>query len=1146
MVRQLRFTLAVALLFAPLVAGATRRTPPVPASASPSAAPAPSALEAALGKAVSWRLVGPFRGGRSAAVVGLPGDSKTYYFGSTGGGVWKTQDAGATWKNVSDGFFGGSIGAVAVSEWDPNVVYVGGGEVTVRGNVSHGDGVWKSTDAGATWKHMGLDDSRHIPRLRIHPKNPDLVYAAVLGHLFGPNEMRGVYRSKDGGATWERILYVSPEVGAADLVLDPTNPRILYASTWRVKRTPYSLDSGGPGSGLWKSTDGGDHWTELSGKKGLPKAPLGIIGVTVSPTDPQNVYAIVEAAEGGVFRSRDGGETWQRTSASRELRQRAWYYSRIYADPKDAESVYVVNVNFHHSKDGGKTFSEIESQHGDHHDLWIAPEDPARMILADDGGAAVSNDGGATWSSIDNQPTAQLYRVSTDNAFPFRLLAGQQDNSALRIRYRSFAGGGIGEDDWEATSGGESGTIVADPRDPDVVYGGSYDGLLVRRNHRTNEVRQVDVWPDIPMGWGAGELKYRFQWNYPLFFSPHDPRVLYAGANVLFETRDEGATWRAISPDLTRNDKSKQGSSGGPITQDNTSVEYYGTIFCAGESPLQKGVLWTGSDDGLVHLSRDGGATWKDVTPKALPEWAMINSLEPSPFEPGGLYLAATRYKSDDFTPYLFATHDWGATWTRIDAGIDRGHFTRVIRADPERKGLLFAGTERGVYASTDDGKSWQALRLNLPIVPITDLAIRDGVLIAATQGRAFWALDDLGLIRQVTAETGKPTRRLYAPATVLRLPGGGRRGDDGPAASDVGTDPAVGAVVYYRLDEAPKKPIEIAFLDAGGKVLRKFTGEAPKKDASAEAKPAGTESGAKTAAKADVPSKDGAKSTDDVKTADAAAVPDPKAAAETKDPKDEKGTKAKKDAKAKKETKAPAEVGLNHFVWDLRLEPAADFPGMILWNGIPSGPRVPPGSYQVRLTVDGAVETVGFEVKPDPRSSASAADLTAQFDFLVAVRDKLSEVHRAVGFIRDTRGSIDALAERLEGDERKPVREAAEALGKELAAVEEALYQTKMESRQDPLNFPIRLNDKLAGVAQMAGIGNYPPTASAIAVRDELVAAIDVQLAKLREIVEKRLPAFEAQGREAGVTLLPTKLPEPPAEGAEPSPGAKAEAAGD
>lgn len=1089
----------LALLLAPLAIAADGATTSASKSGTTAAKPvAPgssdthgaSALETALGKAVSWRQIGPFRGGRSAAVTGIPADPKTYYFGATGGGVWKTIDAGATWKNVSDGFFGGSIGAVAVSEWDPNVIYVGGGEVTVRGNVSHGDGVWKSTDAGATWKLVGLADSRHIPRLRIHPKNPDLVYAAVLGHLFGPSEMRGVYRSKDGGATWERILFVSADVGAADLTFDPTNPRILYASTWRVRRTPYSLDSGGPGSGLWKSIDGGDHWTELSAKKGMPKAPLGIIGVTVSPSDPQNVYAIVEAAEGGVFRSRDGGETWALTSASRELRQRAWYYSRIYADPNDAEVVYVVNVNFHRSKDGGKTFAEIESKHGDHHDLWIAPENPARMILADDGGAAVSNDAGATWSTLDNQPTGQLYRVSTDNAFPFRLLAGQQDNSALRVRHRSFAGGGIGAADWEPTSGGESGTIVADPRDPDVVYGGSYDGLLVRRNHRTGEVRQVDVWPDIPMGWGAADLRYRFQWNYPLFFSPHDPSVLYAGANVLFETRDEGKSWRAISPDLTRNDKSKQASSGGPITQDNTSIEYYGTIFCAAESPREKGVLWTGSDDGLVHLSRDGGATWKDVTPKAMPEWALINSLEPSPFEAGGLYVAATRYKSDDFHPYLFATHDWGATWARIDKGIDAEHFTRVIRADPVKKGLLFAGTERGVYASFDDGANWQRLNLNLPVVPITDLAIRDGILIAATQGRAFWALDDLALLRQGLGEPAKAGatpaagRHLYAPAPVLRLPGGGRRGDDAGPNPGVGTDPAVGAVLYYRLEKAPEKPIELAFLGTDGKRLRTFAGEVAKKD--------------------------------------------------------EKADKEKKDPKAKKEKrepKAPQEAGLNRFVWDLRLEQAADFPGMILWNGNPSGPRVVPGRYQVRLTVDGAVETADFEVLPDPRSSANVADLTAQFDFLLSIRDKLSEAHRAIGFVRDTRGSIDALSSRLEGDDKKAVRDAAEALKKDLLGVEEALYQTKMESRQDPLNFPIRLNDKLAGVAGAAGTGDFPPTASAIAVRDELVTAIDVQLAKLRQIVAERLPAFETQAREAGITLLPTKIPDPPAGASQPVP---------
>jgi len=1110
---------AAALLSTLLALAATE---PVSSAASRKAAAAPSraaapALDKLFGKALAWRQIGPFRGGRVAAVAGIPGDAKTYYFGGTGGGVWKTSDAGGTWKNVSDGFFGGSIGAVAVSAWDPNVVYAGGGEITVRGNVSHGDGVWKSTDTGATWKHAGLLDSRHIGRIRIHPKNPDLVYAAVLGHLFGPNPMRGVYRSKDGGATWERVLHVSDEVGAADLAMDPSNPRVLYASTWRVERTPWSLESGGPGSGLWKSTDGGDHWTDLSTKKGLPAAPLGIIGVDVSASNPQNVYAIVEAGEGGVFRSKDGGETWEKTNSERSLRQRAWYYSRIYADPKDEEVAYVVNVDFLKSKDGGKTFSEVDTRHGDNHDLWIAPEDPQRMIESNDGGASVSLDGGTTWSTLDNQPTAQIYRVSTDNAFPYRLLGAQQDNSALRIRSRSFAGGGIGDRDWEETAGGESGFVVADPKDPDVVYGGSYGGYLMRLDHATGASRLINVWPDNPMGWGAAELKYRFQWNYPIFFSPHEPRTLYAAGNVLFETTDDGQTWTAISPDLTRDDKSKEGSSGGPITQDNTSVEYYGTIFAAAESPRQKGVLWTGSDDGLVHVSRDGGASWKDVTPKGLPEWALINSLEPSPYEPGGLYLAATRYKSDDFQPYLYKTSDYGATWTRIDAGIDREHFTRVVRADPVRRGLLFAGTERGLYLSWDDGASWQPFQQNLPLVPVTDLAIREGSLYAATQGRAFWALDDLPLLRQWPLAPASDEAALFTPAPVLRLRGPA----DPQPAPDAGTDPPNGVAVFYRLAKAPEKPIELAFLGAGGKVLRRFASEPPKKaDPGAEAKDAKKDAQKEdrsAEAKAGEPKKE---TPGEVK----AAGKDEKKGGEAKEAK-------KADKKGKKEKKAPAEAGLNRFVWDLRLEEADDFPGLILWNGRLAGPKVPPGRYQVRLTDGGTVETADFTVAPDPRGTSSQRDLEAQYDFLVAARDKLSAAHRAIRFLRDALGRLDGLAERMEGDDKKDLREAADALRKRLLGVEEALYQTKLESQQDPLNFPIRLNDKLAGVASVVAAGDARPTDSALAVRDELFAAIDRQLATLNEITEKDLPAFEEKAHAAGVTLLPAK----PAETAPP-----------
>lgn len=1005
-------------------------------------------IDPALLESMQWREVGPYRGGRSAAVAGIPSQPEVYYFGATGGGVWKTQDSGASWQPVSDGFFGGSIGAVAVSEWDPNVVYVGGGEKTVRGNVSHGDGVWKSNDAGKTWSHMGLDDSRHIPRIRIHPRNPDLVYAAVLGHLYGPNEQRGIYRSEDGGATWSRVYSVGPEAGAVDLAMDPTNPRILYASFWRVLRTPYSLESGGEGSGLFKSTDGGDTWTELSGNQGFPAAPLGIIGITVSPTNPENLYAIVEAEKGGVYRSRDGGETWTRTNEQRDLRQRAWYYTRIYADPASEESVYVVNVRFHHSKDGGKTFSTIDTPHGDNHDLWIDPADPLRMIQANDGGANVSNDGGKTWSPQSNQPTAQMYRVSTDNDFPYRLLGGQQDNSAIRIRSRSTQGGSITRRDWDPTAGGESGHIVAHPENPDQVYGGSYGGFLSFVDHRTGERRAVNVWPDNPMGWGAADLTYRFQWNFPIFFSPHDSGILYAAANVLFRSRDGGHSWEAISPDLTRNDASTMGPSGGPITKDNTSVEYYGTIFSALESPHEPGVLWTGSDDGLVFLSRDNGANWTNVTPDSFPEWLQINGIEAHPTEPGGLYLAGTRYKSDDFSPYLYRTLDYGTTWTRIDRGIDRQHFTRALRADPDRPGLLYAGTERGVYVSFDDGDRWQSLQRNLPIVPITDLAIKEKDLVAATQGRGYWILDDLTPLHQLDPKTAESRAALLRPRKTWRL---ATRRDDEP--ENAGTNPPVGAVIHFWLDEKALEEgdVRLEILDGTGDLIRTFT---PEPDPDAEE----------------------AESDDDPDWKD-----DPR--------------------------QLELQAGMNRFAWDLRYPRAEGFPGLVLWNRRLDGPMAVPGLYEVRLIVGESTFEEDLELVQDPRSSATREDLEAQLRFGLEARDLLTETHASLRDLRKLREQLQSLQTRHE--ESIAESELAEALQStldQLTEIEETLYQTKNQSPQDPLNFPIRLNDKLAGLLGVSQVGAYPPTVQMIAVKDALTAAIRAELDRWQTIKEQDL----------------------------------------
>jgi photosystem II stability/assembly factor-like uncharacterized protein len=1080
---------------------------------------AASAFDPALFKPLAWREVGPYRGGRSAAVEGIAAQPKTYYFGSTGGGVWKTTDGGETWKNVSDGFFGGSIGAVAVSEWDPNVVYAGGGEVTVRGNVSHGNGMWKSTDAGKTWTHIGLENSRHIPRVRVHPRNPDIVYAAVLGHLFAPSKDRGVYRSTDGGKSWQRILYANENAGAVDLVMDPTNSRVLYASTWRVRRTPYSLESGGEGSGLWKSTDGGDTWKNISRNKGLPKKTLGIIGVTVSPSNAQNVYAIMEAEDGGVFRSRDGGETWEKTNESRDLRQRAWYYSRIFADPKDEDTVYVVNVRFHKSKDGGKTFTSIRTPHGDNHDLWIASNDPLRMIEANDGGVNVTTDGGVSWTSQDNQPTAQFYRVSTDNAFPYRLLGAQQDNSAVRIRSRS-SDAGIGPRDWDVTAGGESGYIVAKPDDPDVVYGGSYGGLLTMINHRTEELRDVNPWPDNPMGHGAGDIAERFQWNYPILNSVYDNNTMYAASQHLFRSTNGGASWERISDDLTRNDPTKMGSSGGPITKDNTSVEYYGTIFALAESPVERGVLWTGSDDGLVHVSRDNGRTWTNVTPKGMPEWIMINEIDASPLDKGTAYVAATMYKSDDFRPYLYKTSDYGATWTKIVNGIPNDQFTRVIRSDKRRKGLLFAGTEQGMYVSFDDGANWQSFQLNLPIVPVTDLLLRDDDLIAATQGRGFWILDDVTPLQQLAGDLAGKNAFLFASRPAWRV---GGFGGFGRSPQGYGTNPPSGVVVNYWTDAKPGTKVKLAFLNADGSLIREFNGEVAQPVEEVKAQRAADEA-AKEAPKE--PPQQPAK-TVGVKSEGGQKENATPAAQPAAEPEEEHRGGADKD---KDENKLPdVKRGFNRFAWDLRYPEAKKFEGMILWGGGVDGPRVIPGNYTVRLTVgDGAPLTAPVVLKQDPRSAVSAADLKSQFDFLLAARDKLTEVNTQIERIRAVRAQLNDVKKRAGSDEKaKPIADAASAIDKKMTAIEEALYQTKNKSPQDPLNYPIRLNDKLAAVADSASLGDFAPTAQHRAVYAQLVQQIDVQLAQIRDVWQKDVPAFNELVKQSATPAIP--LPEEP-----------------
>ncbi|EDP70958.1 glycosyl hydrolase, BNR repeat-containing protein [Flavobacteriales bacterium ALC-1] len=984
--------------------------------------------------ALEYRLLGPFRGGRSAAVTGVPNQPNLYYFGSTGGGIWKTTNGGRQWENISDGFFGGSIGSIAVSKSDPNVMYVGGGEKTVRGNVSSGYGIWKSEDAGKTWKASGLKNSRHVPRIAVHPTNHNIVYAGVLGNIYKPTQERGVYKSTDGGKTWRKTLFSNEHAGVVDLIMDPTNPRVLYASTWRVQRTPYSLSSGGDGSALWKSTDSGETWTEISTKKGFPKGTLGIIGVTVSPINSQRVWAIIENKDkGGLYRSEDGGETWNQVNSERKLRQRAWYYTRLYADTEDVNTVYVLNVRYHKSTDGGKTFNTYNAPHGDHHDLWIAPENPKRMIIGDDGGAQVTYDGGETWSTYHNQPTSQFYRVTTDNAFPYRIYVAQQDNSTIRIPHRTD-GRAITEDDWESTAGGESAHIAVDPEDNDIVYGGSYDGFLTRVNHKTGTVRAINVWPDNPMGHGAEGMKYRFQWNFPIIFSKHNPNRLYTFSQHVHVTENEGQSWDIISPDLTRNDPEKLKSSGGPITQDNTSVEYYCTIFAAQESPLKEGLLWIGSDDGLINVTQDGGKTWTDVTPKGMPEWMMINSIEPSAFDEGTCYVAGTKYKTGDFAPYLYKTTNYGKSWTKITNGINSEHFTRVIREDPKRKGLLYAGTETGMYISFNDGRDWKPFQLNLPIVPITDLTIKDNNLIVATQGRSVWIIDDLSLIHQLyDADLSKNV--LFKPKDTYRMRGGSRAG-----SKTAGTNHPNGVITYFNLkDFNEDDKISLTYFDTKGDTIKTYSN---------------------------------------------------------------------KD----KKNKLKVEKGGNQFVWNMTYDGAERLKGMILWWASLQGPRAIPGTYKVSLNVNGKEQSQPFTILSDPRAESTLADMQKQFNFVKDVNKTMDDAHKSIKKIRAVNKQLGAFQKQYKDDDNvKELVEKAKALEEQLSNIEKELYQTKNRSGQDPLNFPIKLTNKLGHLNSLVSMGDFAPTEQDIAVKNELTGQIEKQLAAFNTILNDEVKAFNA-----------------------------------
>lgn len=1028
--------------------------------------------------ALHWRNIGPFLGGRSIAVAGQASEPGTFFLGATGGGVWKTTDYGIHWKLSSGATFRtGSVGALAVAPSDPNVVYAGMGESAIRGDMATGDGIYKSTDGGKTWEHVGLEQTHVISDIVVDPRDPAHVWAAALGHVFGPNTQRGVFESEDGGTHWKRILYVDDQTGAIALTMDPNNPRILYAAMWQAYRQPWMLSSGGPGSGLYKTTDGGAHWTNLSQRPGLPQGVLGKIDIAVSGANSERVYALIEAKSGGVFRSDDGGETWQRVNHDSELTQRAWYFTRIYADPKAAETVYAPEVGgIFKSTDGGQTFKPLRPPHGDVHVLWVNPERPAIMITGNDGGASVSQDGGQSWSPEDNQPTAQFYHVDVDDQFPFHVYAAQQDRGPVEIPSRTDDEG-ITAMNMRELEGGESGFVVPVPGKPWITYAGSYDGSIVRYDRRTDAMRLVDVWPDNPMGHAASDLKYRFQWTFPMMISQYPPHALYVGAQSVLRSTDDGESWTQISPDLTRDVKAKQASSGGPLTQDNTSIEYYDTVFVIAESPVKQGVLWVGSDDGLVHVSKDDGKHWQDATPSGLPPFATISMIDPSHFDAGTAFLAARRYRQDDFKPYLYVTTDYGQHWRAIDHGLPEDESSFTVREDTQDPNLLFAGTMAGIYVSFDRGAHWQTLQLNLPHVPVHDMVItpRASALVLATHGRSFWVLDDLQPLREMSAQVAAAAHHLFQPQPAYLMHGSS---DEQSIEHGYGENPPNGVVVYFTLKDAPppKEKVSLTFATDAGKDIATFSNQTD-----AHGKPL------------------------------------------------EKNSDFYPPKKPQQEKVVPAKAGMNRFVWDMRYPDATEIKGAILWDGSISGPTVTPGKYQVTLKVGDASETRAFEIREDPHSDATPADLEAQLAFLRKVQGELDRTDRAILELRAVRKQIDDyLARSGQGDTgANAVRKAAKPIVDRLDAIEAALIQTKSHSDEDPLNYPIRLNNKLAALETDTGESFSRPTKQDYEVFTELSTQLDAQLNDLSAVLGQQLPALNRLIAQQHIT--PIAVPQTP-----------------
>ena len=1047
-------------------------TQPAAAVAKDSDAAESSKPEEKAFKGMKYRLIGPFRGGRSLTAAGIPGDPTTYYFGATGGGVWKSTDGAMSWSSVFDKEGTSAIGSIAVANSNHNILYVGTGEACIRGNISHGDGVYKTLDGGKTWKNVGLKDSRAIGKVIINPANPDIAFVAALGHVYGPNTERGIFRTTDGGKTWEKVLYKDENTGGIDVAFDPHNPNILFAALWQARRTSWSMDDGGPGSGLYRSNDGGTTWKHIE-EHGLPKGPYGKIGVAVA-SNSDRVYALIEAhnPDGGLYRSDDGGESWQLVNPDHSLWQRPWYYMHVIADPRDENVLYIMDVESYKSTDGGHLFNKVAVPHGDNHGLWIDPQNTRRMIASNDGGVTVTLDGGKNWSREDNQPTAQFYHVITDSATPYRVYGPQQDSGTVAIVSRSDDGS-IDKSDWYDVGGGEAGYIAPDPRDPDIVYAADYQGNITRYDRHIGQVKSITEQPELSDAHGAANLEHRFQWTAPVMLSPHDPNILYHGGERLFKTTDGGVHWEAISPDLTRNDKEKQKVSGGDITLDDSGTEYYDTIFALAESPLKKGLLWVGTDDGLIQLTQDEGKTWNNVTPKDMPEWARVSQIDASAHDAGTAYVAVDRHQFDDLRPYIYKTSDYGKTWTKLGQGIPDTAFVRVVREDPTRRGLLYAGTETGIYVSFDDGAKWRPLQLNLPTTPVHDLVIKNNDLVVATHGRAFWILDDVSPLRQYSESNETKDVFLYEPATAYRIQAGA--GGERHPSKRTGQNPPSGAVIYYFLKDAPKAGTEakVEILDASGKVIRKYS--------SAEF--------------------------------------------------DQLEEPLRPDDK-KQEKQLKPEAGLNRFVWDLRYEEAHNVPGYYLWEYFSGarGPVAVPGHYQVRLTVGTQVETAGFDLKLDPRVHVSQEDLEAQLNLLLQTRDELSRVYDAVNQIQDVRSQLNGLKRRLpENASTKTIVNAADELEKKLVAVREELINLTISANEDSLAYPPQLDARLAYLAMDVGTADSAPTDAEQKQFEKLKRQSGELMGRWEDLQRRDLAAFQkltAEGSLSTVVVPPAGRP--------------------